>query len=139
MHCGEDFDSPVDADSGQAIDRPNRRLATDSNESASESSTGAGVVGILLALIALVTLPIVSPPNVTFFYLIAVVGIGFYASKQPTTRAAIASGGQVLAFTPIALWGLAILSNGLGILSAGSVVGAIVYAVIISTVTQWAD
>lgn len=138
MHCGEDFEYPVDADSGRAIDGRNRQATGAETDAGRGGSGGSPFAGLLLAIVALVTLPVVSPPNVTLLYLGAVVGIGVYASRQPTAREALGKGGSVLAVVPFGLLVLSLFVNGFDSVSIGSLFGPIVYAVVVSTVAQWA-
>jgi len=142
MHCGRDFDAPVDADTGRAVQGRTRRGAdlesalhsgdVDEVSTALERSRlGPRLVGGILGVVALVTVPIVAPPNVTWLYLGAVVGLAFLAASRSTVSGAIRVGGKALAITPLALWVLSPLFNGLGGLGGTQLVGPIVYAIVV--------
>ncbi|WP_254272573.1 zinc ribbon domain-containing protein [Haloarcula marina] len=143
MHCGADFEAPVDADGGYLASGEGARL-----QSALESGDFDGVlvatdrfdggttaVGVVLGFAALVTLPIVSPPGVTLLYLAACVGIGVFAANQPTVREAIRDGGTALAVVPFVLWLLAALLFGRPA-SVWNLAGPIVYAGVVLFVTR---
>ena len=147
MHCGADFDQPVDADSGRAVDgrhrgRTDLKDALDSGDAdditgaLEESDTGATVVSVGLAVVALVTLPLVSPPNVTFLYLVVVVALGLYAARQPTASDAARDGGTALAAAPFLLWLVGPLVNGVDSFSLGSLAAPLVYAFIVGSIAR---
>ena len=147
MHCGADFDSPVDADTGRAVEGRHRQRADleralnsgDVDElSAALDSKGVGsaVAGVAVAFAALLTLPWVSPPNMTALYLGAVVGIGIYAARQASVGDAIRKGGRALAAAPFALWLLAPLVNGVASFALGTLLGPLVYAVVVVSIAR---
>ena len=143
MHCGEDFPSPVDADSGRAI--RNRHSGTDVGEreqnqlGVTEDGAGQPVVGVLVAVFGLITLPFVTPPNMTLFSLAAAVGSGVFAARQSSTGGAVARGGVSLAAAPVVVWFLSLLVSDTGSFSLGSLVGPVVYAVVVSSVARQFD
>ena len=147
MHCGADFEQPVDADTGRAVEGRHRQRAdleralnsgdVDELSAALDSSgTGAALAGTAVAFGALLTLPLVSPPNVTAFYLAAVAGIGIYAARQASAGAAIRKGGLSMAAAPFVLWLLSPLVNGVASFALGKLVGPLVYAVVVSSIAR---
>jgi len=126
MHCGADFPSAVDADSGRPVqDRADE--AADYQGSVGGGSSDAKTVGVLVAIVGLVTLPFVTPSNMLLFYLAAAVGSGVYAARQPSIRAAAAKGGAALAVAPLVLW---VLSLGIPGTGQSSFVPALAYAIV---------
>lgn len=141
MHCGRDFDVPVDADTGRAVQKRTHQGGNweaalhsgDVGEMSSaleQSSLGPRLVGVLLGVVALVTVPMVAPPNVTGLYLGAVVGLGILAASRSTVSDAIRVGGKALAVTPLVLWIFSPLFNGFSGLGGRQLIGPIVYAVV---------
>ncbi|MFC6757051.1 hypothetical protein ACFQER_10665 [Halomicroarcula sp. GCM10025894] len=99
MHCGEDFPTAVDADSGRPVqDRATEKA--DYEESVDGGSSDATTVGFLVAIVGLVTLPFATPPNMLLFYAAAAVGSGIYAARQASLREAASKGGLALAVAP---------------------------------------
>ena len=136
MHCGEDFEDPIDADTGRPVEgRGDRGLSSDAG-ALSGSDSGAKAVGVVLAVAALVTLPWASPGGVTLFYLLAVAGIGIYASTQPTASDALRDGGAALAIAPILLWLVAAFTGGVGGVSASSLLTPFIYAFVVTAITR---
>ncbi|WP_336337486.1 hypothetical protein [Haloarcula brevis] len=132
MHCGRDFDSPVDAGTGTTVlDAGGGRTASDLETALnagdvdgiraalSRSDSGPTLVGVGLAAIGLFTLPLVSPPGLTLASLLVVAGVGAVAATKATVDAAIRTGGKALAFAPFLLVFLDVL---LGYLLSGAVV-----------------
>ena len=147
MHCGRDFDAPVDHDTGRAVKERHRRGAdleaalhsgnVDELSTALEGSRfGPRLAGVVLGLVGLVTVPIVSPPNVTGLYLGAVVGLGFLSATRSTVTDSIRTGGKALAVTPLALWLLTPLFNGLGGLGGTQLIAPMVYAIVVLFVVR---
>jgi len=135
MHCGVDFESPIDADSGRTVrDRADER--TDYEESVDDDESDAKTVGFLVAIVGLVTLPFVTPPNMTLFYVTAAVGAGFYAARQPSLAEAAARGGLALAVAPLALLALSVVVPGTGGFAGGSLVPALAYAIVVSALAR---
>lgn len=150
MHCGADFESPVDADTGRTVEGRHRQRADieralnsgdvdELSDALDSNGIGSTVTGVAVAFAALVTLPWVSPPNVTPLYLGAVVGIGIYAARQGTVGDALRKSGRALAAAPFALWLLSPLVNGLGSFALGKLVGPVVYAVVVGSVARRFD
>lgn len=150
MHCGADFDSPVDADTGRPVEGRHRQRADleralnsgdvdELSDALDSKGIGSTVTGVAVAFAALVTLPWVSPPNVTALYLGAVVGIGIYAARQATVGDALWKGGRALAAAPFALWLLSPLVNGLASFALGKLVGPVVYAVVVGSIARRFD
>ncbi|WP_276273208.1 zinc ribbon domain-containing protein [Haloarcula litorea] len=117
MHCGRDFDAPIDAESGRTVGRDRDDAAL---ERAIERGDVDGVLGILdaradgprlagvgLALLALVTVPLVAPtgPGIALSLLFfgGVAAVGLYAADQPTVGEAIRDGATALAVLPFLL------------------------------------
>lgn len=113
MHCGRDFDGPVDAGSGTTVlDAGGSQSAADLESALNagdvdgiktalaSSERGATLVGIGLAALALFTLPYATPPDNTLWYLLAVAGVGGVAATQPTADDAVRTGGKALAVAP---------------------------------------
>jgi len=135
MHCGEDFPSAIDADSGRPVqDRADGRA--DYEESVAGGSSDAITVGFLVAVVGLVTLPFVTPPNMTLFYVAAAVGSGVFAARQPSMSEAAARGGLALALAPLVLWTLSFVVPGTGDPSPGGLVPALAYAVVVSAIAR---
>jgi len=129
MHCGEDFPSAIDADSGRPVqDRAGGKAEYE--ESVDDGSSDATTVGFLVAVAGLVTLPFVTPPNMLLFYAAAAVGSGIYAARQSSLREAAAKGGSALAVAPLALWTLSLVVPGTGQFSLGALVPALAYAIV---------
>ena len=145
MHCGRDFDSPVDAGTGTTVlDAGGSQTASDLETALNAGDldgirgalTGSGrgptLVGIGLAAIALFTLPYATPPGNTLWYLLAVAGVGAVAATQPTVDDAVGTGGKSLALAPFfvvfvdVLWGY--LVSGLVSASPTVLFGPAIYA-----------
>ena len=127
MHCGADFETPVEADSGRPVADRQQTDRTGSTEAEflGEVGVGPAVAAVGLAVLGLVTVPIVAPANVTLAYLAAVVGVAAYAARQSTVGQATRKGLRSLAVVPLVLWLLAAFFVGAPL---GSVVGPAVYA-----------
>ncbi|MDQ2070970.1 hypothetical protein ACODNH_11890 [Haloarcula sp. NS06] len=115
MHCGRDFESPVDAGTGTTVLDAGGSQTTSDLEAAlnagdldgiqnalAQSDNGPTIVGVVLAGIALFTLPLVSPPGAAL-YLLVVAGVGAIAATQSTFDAALRTGGKALALAPFVL------------------------------------
>ena len=115
MHCGRDFDSPVDAGTGTTVLDAGGSQTTSDLEAAlnagdldgiqnalAQSDNGPTLVGVVLAAIALFTLPLVLPPGLGL-YLLVVAGVGAIAATQSTVDAAVRTGGKALALAPFLL------------------------------------
>lgn len=147
MHCGQDFAEPVEADGGRVVghglEEPSGLLsALESGDAGAIGRTverredGPKVVGVVLAVVAFVTFPIVSPPGVTVLYLAAVAGVGLYAARQPSADDAIRDGGTALALVPLALWlATALLSGFVGV-GVTDLLGPVVYAGLVLFATR---
>lgn len=136
MHCGEDFQDPVDADTGRPVEGRGDRGLSGGSDALDGSEYGSTAVGIVLSIAALVTLPWASPSGVTLFYLLAVVGIGVYASRQPTASDALRDGGAALAIAPILLWLVSAVTGGLADLSGTSLLTPFIYAFVATAITR---
>jgi len=134
MHCSADFDTPVEADGGAPVEgrRQTDRTATDDDD----ATTGAKLVGVVLAVVALGTLPLVAPPNALLFVFASAVGVGLYATRQPTPTDAVRAGGTALAVAPFLLWFVSPLLNGLGSFSLGTLFGPAVYAAVVASISR---
>jgi hypothetical protein len=136
MHCGVDFDNPVEADSGAAVDgRATDRAAFDD----SEAKQGVKLVGGIVGILAVATLPLVDPPGMLLFVVAAAVGIGIYAARQSTPSEAVHEGGKALAVAPFVLWLLSPLVVGLGNFALGNLFGPLVYAIVVWSVARRFD
>jgi len=113
MHCGRDFEGPVDAGTGATVlDAGGSRTTTDLESALNagdidgikaalaSSERGAMLVGIGLAAIALFTLPYATPSGTTLWYLLAVAGVGAVAATQPSADDGVRTGGKALAVAP---------------------------------------
>ncbi|KAA9399160.1 hypothetical protein Har1130_13220 [Haloarcula sp. CBA1130] len=144
MHCGRDFDSPVDAGTGSTVLDAGGSQTTSDLEAAlnagdldgiqnalAQSENGPTIVGVVLAGIALVTLPLVSPPGALLFLLI-VAGVGGIAATQSTSEAAVRTGGKALALAPFLLVFIDVflgyLFGGAVAISATILIGPAIYA-----------
>lgn len=138
MHCGRDFDQPVEADGGRPVgsgrgETTDVAAALESGDidglrhALERSDTGMTTVGIAYAVIALVTLPFVAPGGVTLLYLVAVAAVGYVAADQRSLSTAIERGGQALAAAPFLLWLVAGLFGSAAV-SATALLGPVVYA-----------
>lgn len=140
MHCGRDFDAPVDAAHGRS---PGSSAAADI-ETAMESGDFSGIlvsfeehdsgpllVGIALGVVALFTLPFASPDGVTLWYLLAVVGIGYVAADADSVDVALDRGAKALAVTPFLLVFVRILLSGFLTVSVVSLIAPTVYAALV--------
>lgn len=135
MHCGEDFPSAVDAESGRPVqDRADQQA--DYEASVGSGSTDATTVGFLVAIFGLVTLGFVTPPNMLLFYVAAAVGSGVFAARQPSLKAAVSRGGLSLAVAPLVIWTLSLFVPGTGAFSIGRLVPALAYAIVISSLAR---
>jgi membrane associated rhomboid family serine protease len=133
MHCGADIEHPVDAESGAPIER---RATVGNARESDETTTGATVVGVALAILAALTLPLVAPPDALLLVLATAVGVGVGAARQSTPTAAVRTGGKSLAAAPFAIWFVWGLLNGLGNVEPQALFGAIVYALVVVSVTR---
>ncbi|MBX0350442.1 hypothetical protein [Haloarcula pellucida] len=147
MHCGQDFETPVDADGGRVVgygsdDAADFEAALDAGDldgairALRMRENGPKVVGIVLGLVALVTVPLVSPAGVTLLYLAAAVGVGLYASRQPSVDDALRDGGTVLAVVPLVLWLAAALLSGFVGFGVLDLFGPVVYAGLVLFATR---
>ena len=133
MHCGEDFPSAVDAESGRPVqDRADGKASYE--DSVDDGSSDATTVGLLVAVFGLVTLPFVSPSGMLVFYAVAAVAAGLYAARQSSLAGAAARGGVALAVAPLALWTIELVSSGPGALSVGSLLAPLAYALVVAAV-----
>lgn len=144
MHCGADFEQPVDAETGQTAETPDRARTTGTDADGvigqlTDGDTGPKAVGVALAVAALVTIPLVAPANATALYLIAVAGVGFYAAQQPTASDAATRGLRALAIAPFAIWLFSPLVVGFGAFSPAGIVGPIVYGLVVRSVLRRID
>lgn len=154
MHCGRDFDSPVDAGSGTTILDARGGQTTADLESAlnagdvdgikaalASSERGATLVGIGLAAVALFTLPYATPSGNTLWYLLAVAGVAGVAATQPTADDAVSTGGKALAVAPFFVVFVDVLLEYLtsGLLTAGPAVlfAPAVYAALVIYGIRW--
>ena len=137
MHCGVDFDHPVEADSGAPIDGPDRTNRTWDRETEALGAFDVGptLAAVGVAVLGLVTVPLVAPANVTLAFLAAILGVAVYAARQATVTEALQRGLQSLAAVPLVLWLLATLFVG----SAGSLFGPAAYGVVLSLVGRQFD
>ncbi|MFC6864011.1 zinc ribbon domain-containing protein [Halomicroarcula sp. GCM10025817] len=129
MHCGADFEEPVDAGGSDLASVLERGDTDDVLVVVGDSEYGPSAAGIVLGAVALFTLPVVSPPGVTLLYLVAVVAVGYLAAQRETFADAVDRGVQLLALAPFALWVVAALGGrpvGFGVL-----VGPVVYAALL--------
>jgi len=135
MHCGEDFPSAIDADSGRPVqDRADQQA--DYEDSVDDGGSDATTVGFLVAILGLVTLPFVSPSGMLLFYVAAAVGSGAYAARQSSLAEAASKGGLALAVAPLALWTLSFVVPGTGGLSTGNLLPALAYAIVVSAIAR---
>jgi len=135
MHCGEDFPSAIDADSGRPVqDRADQQA--DYEDSVDDGGSDATTVGFLVAILGLVTLPFVSPSGMLLFYVAAAVGSGAYAARQSSLAEAASKGGLALAVAPLALWTLSFVVPGTGGLSTGTLLPALAYAIVVSAIAR---
>lgn len=132
MHCGTDFPSAIDADSGRPV-QDHADQQADYEESVKGGSSDAMTVGFLVAVAGLVTLPFVTPSNMTLFYVAAAVGAGVFAARQPSLTEAAARGSLALAVAPLVLWTLSLVVPGTGELSLAGLVPALAYAIVVSS------
>ncbi|MFY4814050.1 hypothetical protein ACOJIV_15290 [Haloarcula sp. AONF1] len=153
MHCGRDFDSPVDAGTGTTVLDAGGSQTTSDLEAAlnagdldgiqnalAQSDNGPTIVGVVLAGIALFTLPLVSPPGAAL-YLLVVAGVGAIAATQSTFDAALRTGGKALALAPFVLVFIDVflgyLFSGMVATSATVLVGPAIYAGLVMYGIRW--
>jgi hypothetical protein len=129
MHCGQDFDEPREAGSGELTDALARGDGNAIVVQFNDSEYGPGAVGAALAVVGLVTLPIVAPSGLTFFYLAAVFAVGYLAAQRPTAVDALSRGAQLLALAPLLLWLLSALLYAVPPITA--LFAPVVYAVLV--------
>lgn len=135
MHCGEDFSSAIDADSGRPVqDRAGGKA--DYEESVDGGDSDATTAGFLIAIVGLVTLPFVTPPNMLVFYVTAAIVAGAVAASQSSLREAVSRGGLTLAVAPLVLWTLSFVVSGTGSVSPGGLVPALAYAIVVSALAR---
>jgi len=138
MHCGEDFREPVDAETGRAVE--NRHTGgVDDDQLGTADDGNVTLVGALVVVVGLFTLPWVTPPGMALFYFAAAVGPGLLAARQPSVDAAVARGGTALAAAPFLLWALSAVVPDTGEFSLGGLVGPVVYAAVVLTVVRQFD
>ncbi|WP_424002300.1 hypothetical protein ACOZ4I_01455 [Haloarcula salina] len=137
MHCGRDFDAPVDAGSLGSSTTADIETAMESGDfsgllvSFEEHDSGPLLVGIALGVVALFTLPFASPAGVTLWYLLAVVGIGYVAADADSVDAALDRGAKALALTPFLLVFVRIILSGFMTVSVLSLLAPSVYAALV--------
>lgn len=134
MHCGQDFDEPREAGQGEfaaALDDGDTDALF---ESIDDSDYGPVAVGLGLAVLALLTLPIVSPPGVTLYYLLTVAGIAYLSATQSTAAKALGRGAGLLAVAPFVLWLLAAVVSVTP--SVTDLLGPVVYAGVVLFVAR---
>ncbi|NLV14265.1 hypothetical protein [Haloarcula argentinensis] len=153
MHCGRDFDSPVDAGTGTTVLDAGGSQTTSDLEAAlnagdldgiqnalAQNDNGPTIVGVVLAGIALFTLPLVSPPGAAL-YLLVVAGVGAIAATQSTFDAALRTGGKALALAPFVLVFIDVflgyLFSGMVATSATVLVGPAIYAGLVMYGIRW--
>ncbi|GGK67237.1 hypothetical protein [Haloarcula sebkhae] len=153
MHCGRDFDSPVDAGTGTTVLDAGGSQTTSDLEAAlnagdldgiqnalAQSDNGPTIVGVVFAGIALFTLPLVSPPGAAL-YLLVVAGVGAIAATQSTFDAALRTGGKALALAPFLLVFIDVflgyLFSGMVATSATVLVGPAIYAGLVMYGIRW--
>lgn len=129
MHCGRDFEAPVDAGDADLASALESGDADDLVVFVRDGEYGPRAAAVAVAAVALFTLPWVSPGETTFLYLVAVVGIGYVAAKRETFADALDRGAQLLAVAPFVLWLFAAV-QGLPV-GIGSLVGPIIYAAVV--------
>jgi len=133
MHCGVDFPSAVDADSGRPVqDRADEKANYE--QSVDDGSSDAQTVGFLVAVFGLATLPFVAPPNMLPFYVAAAVGAGVLAARESSLGGAASRGGFALAVAPLALWTLSLVLSGPAEFSFGSLLAPLAYALVVSAI-----
>ncbi len=138
MHCGADFPSAIDADSGRPVqDRADGEAAYE--ESTDGGSSDAQTVGFLVAVFGLITLPFVTPPGVTLLYVTAAVVAGLYAARQSSLGQAASRGGFALAVAPLAIWTLSLALSGPGDVSFTALLGPLAYALVVSALGRSAQ
>lgn len=139
MHCGVDFDHPVEADSGAPVDgrAEHRRATTDDAEG--EASTGATLVGVILAVLAVGTLPLVAPPNTLLFVVASALGIGYHAASQQTPSEAARAGGTALAAAPFVVLVFTMLFVDAGSFTVRNLLGPLAYAVVVGSIARRFD
>ncbi|WP_058993076.1 hypothetical protein [Haloarcula sp. CBA1127] len=153
MHCGRDFESPVDAGTGTTVLDAGGSQTTSDLEAAlnagdldgiqnalTRSDNGPTIVGVVLAGIALFTLPLVSPPGAAL-YLLVVAGVGAIAATQSTFDGALRTGGKALALAPFLLVFIDVflgyLFSGMVATSATVLVGPAIYAGLVMYGIRW--
>jgi len=135
MHCGEDFPTAVDADTGRAVqDRADSQA--DYEGAVGGSNSDATTVGFLVAIFGLVTLTFVTPQNMLLFNVAAAVGAGVFAARQSSLAEAVSRGGLSLAVAPLVIWTLSFVVPGTGGISVGGLVPALAYAIVISSLAR---
>lgn len=140
MHCGRDFDAPVDAGDSRSLGSSTTadiETAMESGDisgllaSFEDHDSGPLLVGIALGVVALFTLPFASPAGVTPWYLLAVVGIGYLAADADSVDASLERGAKALALTPFLLVFVRLLLAGVAAVSVASLIAPIVYAALV--------
>jgi threonine/homoserine efflux transporter RhtA len=139
MHCGAEFDEPLDAETGQTLDSPGYGGASEAATGSNRSDTSIKAIAVALSVAAFVTIPLVAPANVTLLYLIAVVGVGFYANSQTTASDATQRGLRALAVAPLGIWMASPLVTGFEAFSPFGVFLPAVYAAVVLWIRKEID
>jgi len=135
MHCGEEFPSAIDAETGRPVqDRADDKAAYE--ESVDDGSSDATTVGFLVAVFGLITLPLVSPADMLVFNVTAAVAAGVFAASRSSLAEAASHGGFALAVAPLALWSIELVLSGPGALSIGSLLLPLAYALVVAAVAS---
>ena len=135
MHCGEDFSSAIDADSGRPVqDHADGRA--DDESSVDDGSSDVKTVGVLITITGLVTLPLVTPPDMTVWYIFAAVSSGILTVKQSSRAEAISTGALWLAIAPPLIWVMSLVNTAPGQFSMGGLVPALTYTAIMSGIAR---
>lgn len=135
MHCGADFPSAVDAESGRPVQDHAEGKAS-YEDSVDDGSSDATTVGLLVAVFGLVTLPFVSPSGMLVFNVAAAIGAGAFAATRSSLAEAASRGGLALAIATLALWTIELVLSGPGALSIGSLLVPLAYALVVAAVAM---
>lgn len=110
MHCGADFEEPVEADGGRVRTRHDdggvraalERGDVDGALAGLDDGRGPTLVGVAVGLVALLSLGVVVPATLPTRVVVALV-VGYVAADRSTVDAAVERGARALAVAPVVL------------------------------------
>ena len=131
MHCGADFDAPTERGGVDAAvtDALQTGSADDLGRALGDSESIPKVVGVAVAVLALVSFSAIVPQVNALFVFLAAGAVGYYVSRAETLVAAVEAAVQGLVAAPFLLLIVAILLGWPP--SPGALVSPLVFAALV--------